>query len=91
MAPHITGRARIGRRLTAARGSWRGPPQTYRFQWLRCNPRGGSCAPISRATHLKYRLTTHDAKHRLRVQVTALNAVGAKTATSRATVPVPGR
>jgi hypothetical protein len=89
--PHITGRARIGGQLTAARGSWRGPPQTYRFQWLRCNPRGGSCAPISRATHPKYRLTKRDAQHRLRVQVTALNAVGTKTATSRPTGSVPGR
>jgi hypothetical protein len=89
-APHITGHARVGRQLTAGRGSWRGPPQTYRFQWLRCNPRGGSCAPIGRATHLKYRLTRRDAKHRLRVQVTALNTVGTKTATSRATGRVPG-
>jgi hypothetical protein len=90
-APHITGRARIGRQLTAARGSWRGPAKTYRFQWLRCNAGGGSCVPISRATHLKYRLTKRDARHRLRVEVTALNALGTKTATSRATGRVPGQ
>jgi hypothetical protein len=88
-APHITGRARVGKRLTAARGSWRGPPRTYRIRWLRCNARGGSCVRISRATHLKYRLTKRDARHRLRVQVTAVNVAGTKTATSRATARVP--
>lgn len=84
-APHVKGRARIGQRLTAARGSWRGPPKTYRFQWFRCNARGGSCVRIIRATHLKYRLTRSDARHRLRVQVTAANVAGTKTATSHAT------
>jgi hypothetical protein len=87
-APHISGRARIGRQLSAGRGLWSGPPQTYRFQWLRCNSRGGSCVSIRRATHTKYRLTKHDGRHRLRVRVTAVNAAGSKTATSRATARV---
>ncbi|HEX4323982.1 MAG TPA: hypothetical protein VHZ77_05045, partial [Gaiellaceae bacterium] len=65
------------------------PPRTYRIQWLRCNARGGSCVRISRATHLKYRLTKRDARHRLRIQVTAVNVAGTKTATSRATARVP--
>jgi hypothetical protein len=86
--PRITGRAQIGRRLTAGRGSWRGPPKTYRFQWLRCNARGGSCVRVSRATHLKYRLTKRDARHRLRVLVTAANVAGTKTAASHATARV---
>ena len=87
-APRITGHAQIGSRLLAGRGSWGGPPKTYRFQWLRCNAGGGSCALIGRATHTKYRLTSRDARHRLRVRVTALNAAGRKTATSRATARV---
>jgi hypothetical protein len=87
-APHVTGRARIGRRLTAGRGSWSGPPKTYRLQWFRCDARGRSCVLIAGATHPKYRLTKHDAQHRLRVRVTAVNVAGRKTATSHATARV---
>jgi hypothetical protein len=87
-APHITGRARIGRRLTAGRGLWNGPPTTYRLQWLRCSARGGSCVRIRGATHTRYRLTKPDIRRRLRVRVTAANAAGTKTATSRSTARV---
>jgi hypothetical protein len=84
-APRISGRAQVGRRLSATKGSWSGPPRTYGFQWLRCSTGGGSCSTIGGATHASYRLTKHDVGHRLRVRVTAANAVGRATATSRAT------
>ena len=87
--PRISGRARVGRRLSAIHGSWSGPPKSYRYQWLRCNARGGSCARIHRAMHSTYRLTKTDARHRLRVRVTAVNAAGSKIASSRATTRVP--
>ncbi|HEY2310152.1 MAG TPA: hypothetical protein VGH46_03435 [Gaiellaceae bacterium] len=87
-APHITGRARVGRQLVAGHGSWRGSPQTFQFQWLRCNASGGSCVHISRATHPKYRVTKRDARHRLRVVITAANVAGSETATSRSTARV---
>ncbi|HJQ73837.1 MAG TPA: hypothetical protein VJ814_03050 [Gaiellaceae bacterium] len=89
-APHISGRARVGRLLSAAKGSWTGPPKSYRYQWLRCNAHGGSCVRISHATRARYRLTRHDARHRLRVRVTAVNAAGSRIASSRATARVPG-
>jgi hypothetical protein len=84
-APHITGRAAIGRRLTAARGTWSGPPQRYSFQWLRCSAAGGSCVRIGGATRPNYRLTNRDVRHRIRVRVTAANAAGARTVASRST------
>jgi hypothetical protein len=87
-APRISGQTRVGRRLAAGKGSWSGPPKTYSFQWLRCNARGGSCVAVGGATHASYRLTKHDAGHRLRVRVTAVNALGRATATSRATARV---
>jgi hypothetical protein len=90
-APHIAGRARIGRRLSASRGSWSGTPQSYRYQWLRCNAHGGSCVLIKHATRPKYRLTRSDVRHRLRVRVTAINTAGSSKATSRATSSVPHR
>lgn len=83
-APRISGRARVAGRLTVSKGTWSGPPRSYRYQWLRCNARGGGCRSIRRATHPTYRASSTDAGHRLRVRVTAANAAGRKTATSGA-------
>jgi hypothetical protein len=88
-APHISGRARAGQRLSASRGSWTGPPTSYRYQWLRCNAQGGSCIRIRRATNSTHRVGRLDAGHRLRIRVTAANAAGSRQATSRATAHVP--
>jgi hypothetical protein len=88
-APHIAGRPRVGKKVSASHGSWTYSPTGYRYQWLRCNARGGACIRISHATQAAYKLTKRDAKHRIRVRVTAANAAGSKTATSRATARVP--
>ena len=88
-APHISGRARVGRRLAADKGSWSGPPRSFRYQWLRCNGHGGSCRKIAHATHSSYRLTKTDAGHRLRVRVSAADAAGTGTASSKPSSRVP--
>ena len=88
-APHISGRARVGKKLSAKRGSWTQAPTRYRFQWLRCNGHGARCTAIRHATHPRYRLTKRDAKHRLRLRVTATNAAGSRKATSRPSARVP--
>jgi hypothetical protein len=87
-APRISGRARPGGKLSASHGSWTGQPKSYRFQWLRCNAEGGSCVRIQHATHSAYRVTQHDAGHRLRIRVTAVNAAGSRLATSEASAHV---
>jgi hypothetical protein len=74
-APHISGRARVGKKLSGSRGSWTFAPK-FAFQWLRCNAHGARCKSISHATHAKYKVTKRDAKHRLRLRVTATNAAG---------------
>ena len=80
-APHISGHARVGKKLSGSHGLWT-HSLTYRYQWLRCNAHGGSCSSIHRATHSTYKLTHHDAAHRLRVRITATDAAGSKTSTS---------
>lgn len=87
-APHVSGRARVGKKLSASHGSWTNTPTTYRLQWLRCNRYGRSCRSIPRATRRTYRLTRRDAGRRLRLRVIALNAAGSTTATSRPTARV---
>jgi hypothetical protein len=82
-APHISGRARVGKKLSGNHGSWTYSP-SYRYQWLRCNGHGGGCSSIHHATHSAYRPTKHEAGHRLRLRVTATNAAGSTAAVSAA-------
>jgi len=82
-APHISGRAKVGKKLSGSHGSWTYAP-SYVYQWLRCNAHGGSCSTIHHATHSSYRLTRRDAGHRLRLRVTVTNAAGNAVAVSAA-------
>jgi hypothetical protein len=82
--PHISGHAKVGKKLSGSTGSWTYSPTGFRYQWLRCNAHGGSCSTIHHATHSKYKLTNHDAGHRLRLRVTATNAAGHAVAISAA-------
>jgi len=88
-APRISGRARVGKKLSGSHGSWTNTPTAYRYQWLRCNKRGRSCNRIRRATHSTYRLTGRDAGHRLRLRIIALNPAGSRMASSLPTARVP--
>ena len=87
-APRISGQATVGGRLAARRGGWRWSPTAFRYQWLRCSGSGASCVPIRKATHAAYRVSPLDSGHRLRLRVTARNAAGARTASSRPTARV---
>jgi hypothetical protein len=85
--PHISGRAHVGRKLSGSHGSWTYSP-SYRYQWLRCNMHGARCSSIHHATHSTYKLTKRDARHRLRLRVTATNVAGRAVATSAATARI---
>ena len=81
-SPHISGRARVGKKLSGSHGSWTFSPTGYRYQWLRCNGHGASCSSVHHATHPTYKLTSHDRGHRLRLRVTATNVAGSAAALS---------
>jgi hypothetical protein len=81
-SPRISGKAKVGKRLSASHGSWTYSPTGYGYQWLRCSRSGTGCVPIKKATHTLYRVTKRDARHRLRLRVTATNAAGSRMATS---------
>jgi hypothetical protein len=87
-APHISGNARVGKKLSGSHGSWTFTPTHYSYKWMRCNPGGRSCSSIHHATHPTYKLTGRDARHRLRLSVTATNAAGSRVATSAASARV---
>jgi hypothetical protein len=86
-APQISGRARVGKKLSGSHGSWTYSP-TYGYQWLRCNAHGGGCARVRGATHSTYKLTKRDAGHRLRLRLTATNDAASIVVVSAASARV---
>jgi hypothetical protein len=87
--PTISGTPQEKQTLTASNGTWTGAqPQTYTYQWRRCDATGGTCADISGATKQTYVLTSADIGHTIRVTVTAHNSLGDASATSTPTAVV---
>jgi hypothetical protein len=90
-APTVTGTAREGNTLTAHNGGWANSPTSFAYQWQRCGADGTGCADISGATKQSYTLTSDDADHTVRVQVTASNADGQAAQSSATTSLVSSR
>lgn len=86
-APTISGTATDGQELSASTGSWTPSPTGYVYQWLRCQ--SGTCTPVSGAKSSTYTVGAGDIGSQIEVQVTAVNSVGATTATSQPTSTVP--
>jgi hypothetical protein len=93
--PTISGTPQEGQILKADRGTWIGAqPQTYTYQWRRCDNTGGGCADLSGANGSTYLPKSTDIGHALRVRVTGRNSLGSDSATSTPTgvvtkAPVP--
>jgi hypothetical protein len=87
--PTISGTPQQGQTLTANRGTWSGgQPQTYTYQWRRCDAVGGACVDIGGANGSTYVPTSADVGHTLRVRVTARNSLGSRSATTTPTAVV---
>jgi len=95
--PAVMGTTKVGQKLVGTPGTWATLPKsaytsaqtpTTTVQWVRCNMRGARCQSIPRATHLSYRLTRKDQRHRVKLTVTATNRNGTRTASSPASAPV---
>lgn len=63
-SPKVRGTMKVGRKLTAYRGSWSPSPMAYRYQWLRNGHK------IKKATKSSYRLTRKDRGAKISVRVT---------------------
>ena len=83
--PTVGGVLRVGRTLTAAKGTWTATPAaTYRYQWYRCTATGaaastvpGTCTVIAGATKSTYKLLAADkTSGYVRVKVTATSTAG---------------
>ena len=71
-APTITGTAQTGRTLSAGPGTWSPTPDSYDYQWERCNTVGLDCHAIAGANGAGYTLTPADITSTIVVQVTGL-------------------
>jgi hypothetical protein len=81
--PVVRGTMVEGSVVTVDPGSWSGRQSiSFSYRWLRCNTQGGDCVSIGGGTGRNYRLTASDVNHRMRVNVTARNAVGTLTVMS---------
>jgi concanavalin A-like lectin/glucanase superfamily protein len=84
--PVVSGRAWVGRTLTASPGTWTGSaPIAIGYQWRSCDKTGTTCADIPGATEPEYMLASGDAGMTLRVAVSAANESGSASTTSEAT------
>jgi hypothetical protein len=87
-SPSISGAAVEDQTLTADEGTWDAPPDSYAYQWRRCDAGGASCSDIVGATASAYPVGHSDIGATFRVVVTATNAGGSTSATSGQTAVV---
>ncbi|HEY0516000.1 MAG TPA: hypothetical protein VGD00_02665, partial [Solirubrobacteraceae bacterium] len=87
--PTVKGKAVDGKKVHAASGSWAGSkPFSYSYAWERCDASGDECDKLSGAGSVTYKLSSQDVGHTLRAIVTAKNADGSATATSKPSAKV---
>ena len=91
--PTVGGVVKVGRTLTAAKGTWTGTPTpTYGYQWYRCTATGvaaatvpDTCTVIAGATKSTYKLLAADkTAGYIRVKVTATSTAGVTVRVSAA-------
>jgi hypothetical protein len=87
--PKILGAAEDGQLLSVGDGTWKGtPPLSFAYQWEACDASGSGCSVIAGANASSYRVASTQIGMRIRALVTASNAGGSASATSRATKKV---
>ena len=91
--PTVGGTVKVGKSLTAAKGTWTSTPKlTYAYQWYRCTAGGAAvdaapdtCSPISGATKSTYKLLAADkSAGYIRVKVSATSTAGVTVRVSAA-------
>jgi hypothetical protein len=84
LAPAIIGSTQFGQKIRTNNGGWKESPTSFTYQWRLCNSAGAECANIAGATGNEYLIPPADIGHTLVSQVTAHNAAGETTASSKA-------
>ena len=89
-APALSGSTQVGATLTADHGSWAGTqPIRFDYTWQRCDANGNGCVTFpAHSNTTSYTLTGSDLGHTLRLQVTAYNTRGNRSAFSKTTAVI---
>ena len=74
--PHVSGATQIGATLSTTFGTWVATPDSYRFQWYRCNNDLSTCNAISGANANSYVVQTADVGYKVIGSVAAHNGYG---------------
>ncbi|HEV3048256.1 MAG TPA: hypothetical protein VGY13_12955 [Solirubrobacteraceae bacterium] len=87
--PPITGALLVGATLSAGTGRWAGTtPMSFGYQWEACGTLGLSCTKIGGASEPTLKLSLEALGQTFRVQVTASNVAGTRSAHSLTTIAV---
>jgi hypothetical protein len=86
--PTVSGTPKVGQTMMADPGSWSGNPNSFAYQWQRCDADIAACSNLAGATSKTYLVLLADLGYRLRVVVTAHNSKGTAAATSAITTVV---
>jgi subtilisin family serine protease len=86
--PTIAGVAQAGQTLSATPGTWTESPNSYAYQWQRCDTAGLGCTALAGATAQTYTLSAADLNATIRVAVTATNSAGSSLPASSAQTAV---
>lgn len=81
--PSTAGTFQVDETVTATTGTWKNNPTSFAYQWQRCNNTGSGCGDITGATTKTYKLVSADIGHTIVVVVTAANADGKASASSK--------
>ncbi len=85
----ITGTVKVGEVLTRSAGGWTPAPDSYAYQWRRCDSGGGNCVDIGGATGTTYTLVAADLGQTIRaVETASKTAYNNATSTSSQTAVV---
>ncbi len=96
VAATVAGTAKVGKTLTAGKGSYTGSTATFTYKWYRCTvvaktagtaapAAAAKCSVIAGATTASHKVVTADVGKYLRVLVTARNSAGSALSLSKST------
>ncbi len=97
-AATVSGTAKVGKSLTANKGTFNGSTPTFAYKWYRCGSAvaagkaapaaGAKCVAIAKATAASYKLVAADKGKFVTAQVTARNSAGSAISLAKSTAKV---
>jgi hypothetical protein len=88
--PTISGTASLGGSVRVDMGTWKPTPESFAYQWIRCNANGRGCASIIGESSASHTVVRRDVAHALVAIVQARSGTTSRAVLSRATPRIEG-